>query len=141
MNNETTFAEPKLQWHPAFFAEIQIEFEEETDELFFQNEFQLGTRPKEVDVLITKKNPAYQIKKNIGKFFRKYNLLEYKPPGDTLTIDDFYKLCGYACFYKADSGKTNERKANEITITFVTYSYPRKMIKNLTQEKNIKYTM
>ena len=68
MNDETTFAESKLQWHPAFFAEIQIEFEGETEELFFQNEVQLGTRPKEVDVLITKRNPNYQVKKNIGNF-------------------------------------------------------------------------
>ena len=41
-----------LQWHPAFYAGIQIEFEDEADKLIFENEHQLGTKPKEIDVLI-----------------------------------------------------------------------------------------
>lgn len=36
-----------LQWHPAFYAGIQIEFEEESYKLKFENEHQLGTKPKE----------------------------------------------------------------------------------------------
>lgn len=44
-----------LQWHPAFFAGIQIELEEEREYLSFENEHQLGTKPKEIDVLIIKK--------------------------------------------------------------------------------------
>lgn len=40
-----------LQWHPAFYAGIQIELEGETENLFFESEHQLGTKPKEIDVL------------------------------------------------------------------------------------------
>ena len=58
--------EKKLQWHPAFFAGLQIEFGAEADKLIFENEHQLGTRPKEVDVLIIKKDEKIQIGKNIG---------------------------------------------------------------------------
>ena len=36
-----------LQWHPAFFAEIQIELQEDAEHLIFENEHQLGTKPKE----------------------------------------------------------------------------------------------
>ena len=36
-----------LQWHPAFYADIQIELEEEAGLLVFENEHQLGTKPKE----------------------------------------------------------------------------------------------
>lgn len=140
MNNDTTARSTKLQWHPAFYASIQIEFEEESEELIFENEHQLGTKPKEIDVLIKKKNDNYQVKKNIGKFFRKYNLFEYKPPGDTLTIDDFYKVCGYGCFYKATSAFVNTIKIHEITLTFVSYSYPREMFKNLKEENRYKIT-
>ena len=50
-----------LQWHPAFYAEIQIEFEQEADKLLFENEHQLGTKPKEIDVLIIKKNSEERI--------------------------------------------------------------------------------
>ncbi|MCA5961218.1 hypothetical protein LC724_13665 [Blautia sp. RD014234] len=45
-----------LQWHPAFYADIQIELEAEADLLIFENEHQLGTKPKEIDVLIVKRN-------------------------------------------------------------------------------------
>ena len=51
-----------LQWHPAFYAGIQIEFEAEADKLIFENEHQLGTKPKEIDVLIIKKHPDVQIR-------------------------------------------------------------------------------
>ena len=44
--------EKRLQWHPAFFAGLQIELEKELDGLVFESEHQLGTKPKAVDVLV-----------------------------------------------------------------------------------------
>ena len=55
----------KLPWHPAFFAGIQIEFEEEAHKLTFENEHQLGTDPMRIDVLIIKKHTEENIQKNI----------------------------------------------------------------------------
>ena len=49
-----------LQWHPAFYAGVQIELCEEADQLIFENEHQLGTKPKEIDVLIIKKQSNHQ---------------------------------------------------------------------------------
>lgn len=76
-----------LQWHPAFYADIQIELEEEAGLLVFENEHQLGTKPKEIDVLIVKKEAEVPIRKNIGRIFRKYNIVEYKSPTDYLSIE------------------------------------------------------
>lgn len=45
-----------LQWHAAFYADIQIELEQEADNLLFENEHMLGTKPMQVDVLITKRD-------------------------------------------------------------------------------------
>ena len=59
-----------LQWHPAFYAGIQIEFEAERDKLIFENEHQLGTKPKQIDVLIIKNNSNEPIYKNIGRIFQ-----------------------------------------------------------------------
>ena len=97
--------EAALQWHPAFFAGIQIEFSEEKEKHTFENEHQLGTKPKQIDVLIIKKESGTKIRKNIGKIFRKYNIIEYKSPEDYISIDDFYQVYGYACFFKADTEK------------------------------------
>ena len=124
-----------LQWHPAFYAGVQIELCEEADQLIFENEHQLGTKPKEIDVLIIKKQSNHQIKKNIGKIFRKYNIIEYKSPTDYLSIDDFYQVYAYACFYKADAPILNYVPAREITITFVSEHYPRNLIKHLEKER------
>lgn len=129
-----------FQWHPAFFAGLQIEFEEEADKLIFENEHQLGTKPKEIDVLIIKKNAEDKITKNIGRIFKGHNIVEYKSPDDYLSIDDFYKVYGYACFYKSDTPKTNEIAISDITITFVCHKYPRELIKHLKTEKNFTIT-
>ena len=83
-----------LQWHPAFYAGIQIELEAEAENLSFENEHQLGTKPKEIDILIIKKDREIPIRKNIGRIFRKHNIIEYKSPADYLSIDDFYKVYG-----------------------------------------------
>lgn len=137
-----------LQWHPAFYAGIQIEFEEEKDNLIFENEHQLGTKPKEIDVLIIKKQNNIPIQKNIGRIFRKHNIVEYKSPRDYLNIDDFYKVCAYACFYKSDTVRQNSIPITEITITFVCKKIPSKLVKHLEkvwsykireQEKGIYY--
>lgn len=120
-----------LQWHPAFYAGIQIEFEDEADKLIFENEHQLGIKPKEIDVLIIKKQPDVQIQKNLGKIFRTHNLIEYKSPTDSLSIDDFYKVYGYACFYKSDTTAVDKIPSEEITITFVCKRFPRNLVQKL----------
>lgn len=102
-----------LQWHPAFYAGIRIEFREEAEKLVFENEHQLGTKPKEIDVLIIKKNSSDRIRKNIGRIFRKHNILEYKSPDDYFSVDDFYKTYGYACFYKSNVSGVDGIKAEE----------------------------
>lgn len=47
--------ESVLQWHPAFYASLRIELKDDADNLIFENEHQLGTKPFEIDVLIIKK--------------------------------------------------------------------------------------
>ncbi len=128
---------PVLQWHPAFYAGIRIELAEEKEGLIFENEHQLGTKPKEIDVLIIKKNADVKIHKNIGRIFRKYNIIEYKSPKDYLSIDDYYKVYGYACFYKSDTDTVNQIKAEEITISFVCKKRPKELFLHLQTERNL----
>lgn len=89
-----------LQWHPAFYAGLQIELEDEADRLIFENEHQLGTKPREIDVLIVKKEKGYRV-------------------------------YGYACFYKSDTGKEGSIPSEEMTLTFVCTHYPAKLIRHL----------
>lgn len=126
-----------LQWHPAFTAALHIEFEEEAANLTFEEEHLLSKKPMQIDVLVIKKKEEIPVQKNIGRIFRKYNIVEYKSPDDYLSVNDFYKVYGYACFYQADTKKVLEIQPKEITITFVCQNYPRKMLEHLQQERRL----
>ena len=128
-------------WHPTFYAEIQIELKDDADNLIFENEHQLSKNPLEIDVLIIKKETSRPIKKNIGRIFRKYNIIEYKSPEDSLSVDDFYKVYGYACFYKTDVPYIESIPIQEVTITFVSEKYPRKLIRHLKDVKKYQVEM
>ena len=90
----------------------------------------------QIDVLV-KNEKNIKITKNIGRIFRQHNIVEYKSPEDYLNIDDFYKVYGYTCIYKTEVEKVNQIPAEELTITLVGYRYPREMLKNLKNERNI----
>lgn len=125
-----------LQWHPAFFAGLQIELAEERPYLSFENEHQLGTRPKQIDVLVVKKESEYHVQKNIGRIFRGHNIIEYKSPTDSLNIDDYYMVYAYACFYKSDGHLADLIAMEDITITFVCHTFPQKLVQYLKDERH-----
>ena len=134
-DKERSSEKKPFQWHPANYAGLQIEFEDEKKYLSFEDEHQLGTKPMAIDILIIKNTEGYKVKKNIGHIFRKYNIIEYKSPDDYLSIDDFYKVYGYTCFYKADTPTVNQIEVNELTITFISRKYPRKLLRHLELER------
>lgn len=123
-------------WHPVFFAGIQIELQDDADNLEFESEHQLSKKPMRVDVLIIKKEKDRPVKKNIGRIFRKHNILEYKSPDDHLSIDDFYKVYGYTCFYKTDVAYVNSIPLEELTITLVSSGFPRELARHLKNVRN-----
>ena len=130
--------ERPLQWHPANYAGLQIELAEEKEFLNFEDEHQLGTKPMAIDILIIKNETKHKIRKNIGRIFKKHNIVEYKSPDDYLSIDDFYKVYGYTCFYKADAPSANTISIQDLTITFISHRYPQKLLRHLTTERNFK---
>ena len=124
----------KIQWHPAFDAALQIEFGDEAKYLEFDPEHLISKKPMQIDVLV-KNEKHVKLRKNIGRIFRQYNIIEYKSPEDDLDIDDFYKTYAYACLYKSDTETVDLIPADELTITFVCYHYPRNMLRKLEQDR------
>ena len=120
-----------LRWHPAFYAGMQIELQEDAERLDFQTEHTLGSEPVRADLLIIKKTDDRPLKKRIGKIFRTHNIVEYKSHGYSLTIDAFYKACGYVNLYKAVTGGADEVKITDMTLTLVCSRYPGKLISHL----------
>lgn len=126
-----------LQWHPAFYAVAQIEFADEQEKLYFEDEHQLSKKPLLIDTLIIKVKKGDRIQKNIGKIFREHNIIEYKSPEDYLSINDYYKVLGYACFYQADTENVCQISPEEITVTYVCTYFPRKLITYLINNKKL----
>ena len=89
------FEAVSIQWHPAFYGAAELEFLSNKGDLEFQREFKLGKEPIRMDLLIIKKLTDIRIENELGHIFKKYNVVEYKSPDDSLSIDDFYKTTGY----------------------------------------------
>ena len=43
-----------IEWHPAFTASLQIEFEDEADKIIFESEHLLSKKPMQIDELVIK---------------------------------------------------------------------------------------
>ena len=114
----------KIQWHPAFAAAFCLELAEDRDSLIFEREHSLNIGPLEIDLLITKKFPGRPLANEIGQMFRGHNILEYKDPSDSLNIDVFFKVTGYACLYKAYGETVDAILEADITITFIRDAKP-----------------
>ena len=122
-------AESKIQWHPGFYAGMEVEFQ--TYQVTMEREFQLTRGPLSIDLIIIKKLTDEKIDNQIGNIFRRYNIVEYKSPDDELSIDIFYKTQAYACLYKASGDSTNEIPADEVTVTLCRDTYPKGLLKEL----------
>jgi len=123
-----------IAWHPAFIEALQLELEDYGEALEFHPEYQLTSGPLRIDCIVIKKPPDLVIKKNIGAIFREVNLVEYKSPGDYVSIEDFYKVYGYACLY----AYLEKIPVTSITITFVESHYPRELITHLRETRGYK---
>ena len=129
MENSVDSKDDDLKWHPAFLQAVQSELYDYRDVLEFRYEFPLTSEPLRIDVLIIKKKKNIIIDKNIARIFRKYNIVEYKSPGDYLSVKDFMKVCAYANLYAAITPHVD---LSGVTLTFVEGRYPRKLIQYLT---------
>lgn len=113
-----------VQWHPGFIGAMNLELKKNRDDLFFKKEYNLNTKPLEIDLLVIKKNTDVQIDNETGRIFRRHNILEYKSPRDELDIDTFYKAAAYASLYKSYGKTPDAVKANDVTVSFVRQAKP-----------------
>lgn len=123
----------KIQWHPGFCAAAEIELRANREELEFHREYNLSKKPLQIDLLVIEKLRDVQIENEIGRLFRKYNVVEYKSPEDGLNIDDFFKVLGYAYLYKGLGEKVDQIPVEELTASFFRETKPVKMMKELVR--------
>jgi hypothetical protein len=123
--------EDKNYWHPAFYGAAELEFRDNKGDLEFLREYNLSKEPIRVDLLVVKKIGSVKIKNEIGFIFKEHNILEYKSPGDGMSIDDYFKGLSYACLYKSLGNSVDAIPAEEITVSLFREERPEKMFESL----------
>ena len=114
----------KIQWHPGFVAAMNLEFAKDRERLIFEKEYNLNTKPLEIDLLVIRKDSSVRISNEIGSLFKGHNIMEYKSPEDGLDIDDFYKAGAYASLYKSYGRTADAVKADDVTVSLVREAKP-----------------
>lgn len=143
--SNTSFSSPqknnslkhRVNWHEAAFCAIQIELRNYADMLEFQNEYILGKNSYRIDFLVVKKPSAQPIPKNIARDFVFFNLFEIKGIHSSLTVNSYYKTIGYAGLLIDQASGTKQYSSLDIHLSFLSFSYPRKLMKHLQKERHL----
>ena len=120
-------------WHPAFVQAIQGELEDYREILTFESEHQLTTEPLRIDVLIIKKEKNVVIQKNIARIFKQFNIVEYKSPDDSVTVEAYHKTQCYARLYAA----LNKVDINDVSVTIAATRRPKKLLAFLNKQYTV----
>lgn len=129
-----------IQWHPGFVSAMELELIDYKGMLYFDSEHNLSKKPLQIDLLVIKKNEPVEITNEIGRIFKKYNVMEYKSPDDSLNIDTFCKVQAYAALYKSEGSTANEKQIKDVTVSLVRERKPAGLFKDL-EEMGMKIEM
>lgn len=139
LSSSNPFTTPKrhVNWHEAAACAVQIELRDYADILDFQPEFILGKNSYRIDLLVIKKLSEQFIPKNIARIFKRCNLFEIKGLHSSLTVSSYYKTIGYAGLFIDQTSTAVQYTALDISINFLSFRYPRRLIKHLRKERNL----
>lgn len=126
--------EENIQWHPAFCSAIELELWENKKDLKYEREHNLSKMPLRIDFLVIKKKHNAVIKNEIGDFFLRNNIFEYKSPGDSMNAGTFYTALSYACLYKDETENPDEILNMDTTVTLVREQKPEKLLRQLDEK-------
>jgi len=124
----------RTQWHPAAVMAFRSEFEDYRNALAVEAEYQLTTEPLRIDVLIIKKKRNVVLQKNIGRIFKRYNIVEYKSMDDHVRVGDYHKTHAYARLY----AYLNNVKVKDLSVTFATTRRPVKLLAFLKDQLEVR---
>ena len=118
--------EIRNQYHPAFCAGMELILSEWGEALEIHKEYHLNAMPNRIDFLVVKNKDRAKSGDELGAIFRKYNLFEYKSPGQELGWSAYDLMMAYVYLFKAYEGV---RAEHEFTISFVREGSPLKLMK------------
>ena len=96
-----------------------------------RQEVELGTRPVRTDAVFLIYLEEIPFTDLLGGRFNKRNVIEYKGPDDSLSIDGISKVLGYAFDYKSGGRTVNEIPFEEMSVFIFCHMYPREAFATL----------
>lgn len=126
----------RTDWHKAIFCAVQLDLKDYAHLLEYEREYTLSANKNHIDMLVIKKQTTFQIPKHIATIFKAHNIFEMKGLGSTLSKQAYYKTNGHAGYYINLFQEKNAPDRQDITLTFPTLHYPRKLFKHLTEKCN-----
>lgn len=128
-----------VNWHEAIACAIEIELRDYADLLQFLSEYVLGKNSYRIDLLIINKLSTQAISKNIARIFSTCNLFEFKGIQSSVSISAYYKTIGYAglLINQMSNSEATQYSSLDISISFLTFRYPRKLLKHLTEDRHL----
>ena len=135
--SSTNRSKHRVDWHKAAACAIEIELRDYADLLQFFSEYLLGKNNYRIDFLVIKKLSEQPVPKNIARIFKKYNLFEFKGIHSSVTVRSYYKTIGYAGLFIDQTNETEPCTCLSVSISFLTFHYPVKLMKHLRKERNL----
>ena len=123
--------EPNSQYHPAFCDAMTLILDHDTVSYTYEREYNLNSMPNRIDLLVIKNKDDEESSYGLGKLFRRYNLFEYKSPGQSLGDNEYHTAMAYAHLY---CGYGKDVKYEDITISFVRDGKPYKLMSQLEEQ-------
>ena len=134
---QTNRKQTRVNWHEAASCALQIELQDYSEILEYMEEYVLGKNHYRIDLLVIKKLTDQVISKNIAFIFKTFNLFEIKGVGSSVDIDTYYKTIGYAGLLIDQTGEKNQYSSLDVSLSFLSCYYPRKLMKHLQQERKL----
>jgi hypothetical protein len=125
----------RTPWHPAVVQAFENELEEWREDLAIEAEHHLITGPLRIDVLIIKKRLDVDLNKNIAQIFMQCNIIEFKGPGVSATVEGYNKTHSYARLYASK----NEVDIVDLSVTIMATSHPRDLLTFLKKRFKVRH--
>lgn len=126
----------RTDWHRAAICALQIDLIQYSHILEYHAEYFLTPNKNRIDLLIIKKLVQIPIPQSIASIFQSFNLFEIKGFQSTLSTDTYYKTNGHAGYFINSTGTANEYSRKDISLSFLSFHYPRNLMKHLEKECN-----
>lgn len=119
---------PHNDWHSWFYILLNIVLHRfKKDKVKIDREVVLGAMPPRADFIVVEEGDIIDLGLDVFKFFKRFNIIEFKNPDDELSESILWKVVGYAGFYIDHF----DARADDITLTLFRGAKPVKMFKEL----------